>query len=725
MMEWNPGAWQEYLLDAAQRSVLYADVMRQRGNQYVEHMARTVPHVLDYEFERVMDGRSFEEPVNFGLVRVVPPKDVIIDERARPFVVIDPRAGHGPGIGGFKADSEIGVILAAGHPCYFVGFSPQPEPGQTIEKSLRAEARFLEAVIERHPHAQGKPAIIGNCQAGWALLMLAAVRPELCGPLIVAGAPLSYWEGVRGANPMRYTGGLLGGSWLTALTGDMGNGKFDGAWLVTNFEQLNPSNTLWSKQYNVYSKVDTEGPRFLGFERWWGGHVFLNAEEMQFIVDQLFVGDRLASGEIVLSDGMRVDLRNIRSPIICFCSKGDNITPPQQALGWIPHLYDNVDDIRVAGQTIVYAMHEGIGHLGIFVSGKVAKKEHSEFANNIDLIDCLPPGLYQAVMERKSADDVNVGLATGDFISQFELRTPDDIRALGCNDAEDERAFAAVARTSEITHGLYRTTLQPWVRTMVSEEMAEWMRKMHPARMSVEMLSDRNPFMAPIAALADSVRANRRPAAADNPFLAMQEAWSRLIVTGLDAYRDVRDALQEQMFFAIYGQPLVQALLGLKTTDGELRRHPGTVPEHVAFVERRVDVLRSRTEEGGLREAGIRALVYVRMPTELVDERGFEILRRIHETEGGDLTLEDFKRTVREQFFMLLLDERRAVEALPKLIAGHESEAEQMLERLRTVVSASGTMNEASEERLEEVARLFTAAPPPRRRARSRQKRKA
>jgi hypothetical protein len=70
---------------------------------------------------------------------------------------------------------------------------------------------------------------------------------------------------------MRYSGGLLGGSWLTALTGDMGGGKFDGGWLVQNFENQNPANTLWSKQYNVYSKVDTEGPRYLEFERWWGG----------------------------------------------------------------------------------------------------------------------------------------------------------------------------------------------------------------------------------------------------------------------------------------------------------------------------------------------------------------------------------------------------------------------------------------------------------------------
>ena len=51
---------------------------------------------------------------------------------------------------------------------------------------------------------------------------------------------------------------MLGGTWLTALAGDMGNGIFDGANLVANFESLNPANTYWGKAYNVYSKVDTE-----------------------------------------------------------------------------------------------------------------------------------------------------------------------------------------------------------------------------------------------------------------------------------------------------------------------------------------------------------------------------------------------------------------------------------------------------------------------------------
>ena len=286
----------EYMTDAVQRTILFWDVLRQRSEQHYEQRAMEVPHVLSFDAELVLDARSFAKPVNYLLVRIKPPQGVVIDARKRPFVVVDPRAGHGPGIGGFKADSEIGVALHAGHPCYFVGFTPEPMPGQTIEDIMHAEVAFLEKVIALHPEAEGKPCVIGNCQAGWAVMMVAAIRPELFGPIIIPGSPLSYWAGVEGQNPMRYTGGLTGGSWMTALAGDLGNGKFDGGYLVKNFENQNPANTLWTKHYNLWNKVDTEGPRYIEFEKWWGGHVNLNAEEIQWIVDQLFIGNRLATG---------------------------------------------------------------------------------------------------------------------------------------------------------------------------------------------------------------------------------------------------------------------------------------------------------------------------------------------------------------------------------------------------------------------------------------------
>ena len=236
----------------------FLDVLRRARKCLSQQSARTAPHVLSFRSANCSwTGARCRNPSNYVLVRIKPPAGVVVDPGKRPVIVFDPRAGHGPGIGGMKHDSEIGVALRAGHPCYFVGFLPRTEPGQRIEDICRAEAHFVRVVAERHQQADGKPMLIGNCQAGWQILMMAAMEPDLAGPILVAGTPLSYWAGVRGKNPMRYLGGLLGGTWLTWMMGDLGDGVFDGAWLISNFESNNPANTLWKKPYNVYANVGT------------------------------------------------------------------------------------------------------------------------------------------------------------------------------------------------------------------------------------------------------------------------------------------------------------------------------------------------------------------------------------------------------------------------------------------------------------------------------------
>ncbi len=700
----------DYLTDSVQRAILYWDMMRQRGNQYREHAASTAPHVLSFEFDLVMDGRALDRPVNYGLIRIRQPEVAAVDPAKRPFVVVDPRAGHGPGIGGFKADSEIGVALAAGHPCYFIGFLPEPMPGQTLEDVTQAEARFLERVIELHPEADGKPCIIGNCQGGWAVMMLAALHPDLVGPVIVAGAPLSYWAGVHGKNPMRYLGGLLGGSWMVAMASDAGNGRFDGTWLVSNFESLDPANTLWKKPYNLYANIDTEGPRFLGFEKWWGGHVTLNAEEIQFITDKLFIGNKLSASEIVTSEGMRIDLRAIRSPIVVFCSQGDNITPPPQALGWITDLYQDVDDIRAHGQTIIYSVHASIGHLGIFVSAKIARKEHDEFAGNVDFIDVLPPGLSEAVLvPRKDVEESD--FVSGDWVLRFEPRTFEDLRATAPADPTDDRRFAAVARLSDINLELYRLFLGATVRTAFAP-FAELSRQLHPLRLQYELLSDLNPAMGAIGVLAEAVRANRRPIPKDNPFLRMQEQFSEHAVRMLDAWRDARDQASERLFLSIYGSPVVQGMLGVPS-DWE-RGRAGRTPMHDAFVAARKAELRARMDEGGLREALLRALVHVSGAFGGADERVFEAIRRIRaeHAESDRLPLQDFKRILREQFYMILIDREAALAAIPGLLPEDEGPRRMAMELLRRVIAARGEVNEEALRRLKEVESLFGLGEP-------------
>ncbi|MET0592229.1 MAG: DUF3141 domain-containing protein [Polyangiaceae bacterium] len=699
----------EYWLDAWQRTILTWDVLRERGNQYLEHAKSGSPPVLAFDYETVVDGRELDRPVNYALLRVKPaPGDPPIDPEKRPFIVIDPRAGHGPGIGGFKVDSGIGIALRRGHPCYFVTFFPKPEQDQSIESVCAAEIEFTRKVRELHPNAQGKPFLIGNCQGGWALAMLAALAPTDLGPILLAGSPLSYWAGVYGKNPMRYTGGLLGGAWTASLASDMGRGKFDGAYLVNNFERLNPSNTYWKKMYDLYSKVDTERDRFLHFEKWWGGHFFMNKGEMEWIVQNLFVGNKLSTGRLESFDGRhQVDIRNIRSPIVVFASWGDNITPPQQALNWIADVYRDVDDIRLNEQTIVYCLHEKVGHLGIFVSGGVARKETSELVDGLGLIETLPPGLYEATIQDVHPEMPGHEFVDGRYLIQFTPRTIDDILALD-DGREDERAFEVVNRVSEVNQGLYETFVSPVVRACSSDFAARISRETNPARAERWAFSDLNPFMAWVSAMADTVRENRRPVSQDNPFLRIERNVSRQIVQSLDQYRDLRDAFEERLFRAVYETPALAALVGVdrRMLGRQGPRPPSWEQEELRLMKQRE--IEAYVEDGTIVDAWARLLMYVRPKGDPADERPFNMVRRMLEEAKPESvpSVGALREAVKRQARVLALDEERAIAALPKL-ARETRLRKRDLEVARTVMKSRGELTPQQEERFRKVETIL------------------
>jgi len=694
-------SWPEYTVDAFQRSVLFLDLLRQRGDAEIEITSQPMATVLSFEHEALLDGRSLSRPINYVLSRIVAPPGVVIDPQKRPVVVVDPRAGQGPGIGGFKADSEIGDALNAGHPVYFIGFGATPAPGQQFLDVVEGQVSFFERVVELHPDAP-RPFAIGNCQAGYQTLMVAILRPDLFGPCLVAGSPMSYWQGVHGKNPMRYSGGLLGGSWLTAMASDLGKGKIDGTALIQNFDTLNPASWLWGKQYEVYTHVDTDGERYLKFEKWWGDFIQLNGDELQFLVDNLFIGDKLTRNQLHSRDGTTFDLRSVTSPIIVFTSMADNISPPPQTLGWILDLYRDVDDIRSTGRTIVYCVNQEVGHLAIFVSAKVGAKEDEEFVQMMDVIDCLPPGLYEMVISPRPANTPAAGFVTGNWLSRFETRSLDDIRALGRNSPEDDRAFAAVARLSEVNLSIYRTFMQPLVRALANQPTANLVQALNPLRLSYTMFS--NPWMKGVQTLAASVSAVRQPVAADNPFLALQTWVSEQISATLDKYRDQRDQVEEQMFFGFYGSPFVQALLCLNESS-EVRALPSISVEEVGARQARSDAYAAKLQSGGFDEALSRAVLYVTAAERLIDQRCALALNVARKT-LMHLSLAEFKALLRDQSCVLQLERERAVEALAVMVPQAQARKD-LLKQVNAIVSAGDLPLATERDRLSRLAEVL------------------
>lgn len=660
---WVQGA--QYWVDFNQRTALFWDTLRRRGNNYLEHERAGKPPVLHFAYELVLDARKFARPVNYALARILPPAGVTVDPKRRPYIILDPRAGHGPGIGGFKDDSQVGVALRGGHPVYFIVFFPQPEPGQTLPDVTAAQHEFVHKVRELHPHSP-KPVLVGNCQGGWAAMMLAASAPEDTGPVVINGAPMSYWGGAGhagpGDNPMRYAGGLLGGTWLASLCADMGNGLFDGAWLVKNFEDLDPANACWDKYHHLFANIDTEPPRFLEFERWWGGYFLMNREEIEWITRNLFIGNKLWSGEVRSQEGEAFDLRKIQSPIVLFASLGDNITPPQQAFNWVADVYGSTEEIKARGQVIVGLLHKDIGHLGIFVSGRVAKKEHAQLVSVLESIEALPPGLYgMEILENKGKNGA----------VKYEVQFVEhDMKEVGARlnrfARRDEKPFQAVEFVSEFNQRAYELFARPLIQALANPASAKLLRVFHPLRVQHWALSDLNLGLAWTAPAALAAR-NQRRALAPEAWPRRLEQWvSEYLSASLDLYRDLRDASAETLFFQTYAS-LFSIYLAKPAESGRTQLQTPVPQPGLPFIKAAL----SSMTEGGYPEAVARVAALIErrgVPLSLSKlELREEMVRKFAKL-LPDTTREQQRRIRGEQEIIVHYEPEKALRTLPHLL---------------------------------------------------------
>jgi hypothetical protein len=531
--------WLDYCSDAFWRATATMDTLRERAENMKVHEDAGMPPLLHFEAEEVADARAYSPPSNYRLLHITrcgsDGLEQFVRPEAAPVVVVDPRAGHGPGIGGFRRDSEVGMALREGHPVYFVVFDPYPVEGQTVSAVVESIARFIAVVGGRHPGRH--PIVYGNCQGGWALMMALSHCNRRTGLAVLNGSPLSYWAGAPGVNPMRLGGAMGGGAWLTHLAADVGAGRFDGANLVQNFELLQPEG-VWKKYDGVWADPEREHDRFLEFERWWNGFYFLGRDEILSIVRDLFVGNRLERGEIVIDGHCRADLRQFTTPLVIFCSWGDNITPPHQALGWLRAVHGSTADLVAAGQRVVYLLDEEVGHLGIFVSAEIALRQHRAILRHACEIQTLQPGLYQMRLDSEGG-------------AVFEARVLEDIAF----DSQPS-GFASVQQLSEMLDAAYTAFLSPWIQLAASRTSADLQARWHPMRVSRRCWS---PAEVPAVAVLPRVRAAARAAAMDsgqrraNVWYQIERIVSEGVHADIHAWRQWRDLAAEVWFHSTFG----------------------------------------------------------------------------------------------------------------------------------------------------------------------------
>ena len=87
--------------------------------------------------------------------------------------------------------------------------------------------------------------------------------------------------------------------------------------------------------------------------------------------------------------------------------------------------------------------------------------------------------------------------------------------------------------------------------------------------------------------------------------------------------------MAERTFLTVYGAPTLQAAVGIDPEGTQPLRRATKNPLHRELLEKRIAELKSHIPEGGLRAAVIRGLIYAGVDRASVDERSFELARRL------------------------------------------------------------------------------------------------
>jgi len=247
------------------------------------------------------------------------------------------------------------------------------------------------------------------------------------------------------------------------------------------------------------------------------------------------------------------------------------------------------------------------------------------------------------------------------------------------------------------------------VQALTSLQSAQTARDLHPNRLRFAMFSDRNPAMQPVKELAEKIRTARTPAAANNPLRSMEGVASAWITACWENYRLIRDTMTEAAFLGTYGSPVLQAMVGLGTAaESTERRINRDLASEAAAVRRQAELER-RFEVGGLPEAIVRAVIYVRLPEGRVDERGFAALQALRRAQPANrrLTFGDVKALFRDQYLLIRLDEERAIRAIPKLLPDSDPHRHAAWIAVRDVLAARGELAEEGRRRLDRLQQLF------------------
>jgi polyhydroxyalkanoate synthase len=254
--------------------------------------------------------------------------------------------------------SLVRQLLARGEDIYLIdwGYPDRSDRFETLDDYING---YLHACMLEVCRRHGLPAInlLGVCQGGAFSLCYASLHPERVRNLITMVTPVDF-----------HTPDNMLSSWTRSLDIDLfvdtlGNVPADLMNLC--YLTLKPYRLFLQKYVGFVDVMDdpVEVENFVRMERW----IFDSPDQVgeafrQFIKD-FYQGNKLLRGDLFIGEG-RVDLKNVRCPILNIYAEADHLVPPDASRA-----------LKAAAGTRDYTeLSFRGGHIGIYVSSRAQRE---------------------------------------------------------------------------------------------------------------------------------------------------------------------------------------------------------------------------------------------------------------------------------------------------------------------------------------------------------------
>jgi polyhydroxyalkanoate synthase len=263
--------------------------------------------------------------------------------------------------------SLVRNLLSSGIDLYVVDWGNPSRADRWLTLDDYIEGYLVDCVRAiRRCEGIDKVSLLGVCEGGVFTTCFAALNPEEVRSMILTITPIDFHADATSDR----TGHGFINIWTRSLKPEdidqliEAYGVLPGEFMGSVFQLMTPMRTLTKYNLDMLEVLDDEKKflNFLRMEKWIADRPHHPGEAAKQWLKDLYQENKLVKGELELA-GRRVDLRNVKMPVLNVFAQDDHIIPPatSQALKNCIGTKDYTE-LGLPG-----------GHVGVFVGGKSQK----------------------------------------------------------------------------------------------------------------------------------------------------------------------------------------------------------------------------------------------------------------------------------------------------------------------------------------------------------------